>query len=365
MKRITLALLGLAALGLIAGCQTKPNSPDINASLALQPLNSSNTVADQFKVFLAGAELDDAAETITLPIFKGQFNGQDAWYIITESSNREDAERRGVNFSPKLANALGTVAVQTVTMSGGMVQFAGTVNFAPNRVVVPGPTGFPPADAQPGAIGDANYSPLITTGDGIVLNAPQIANASGLQDRVISIDFVNRRVTMHATAGLYHGTETRYISTESTDPGVAAIEAATFAPNLNAAPGLGSNDPLSSARSSIIPFINGQTGANNPERQGLMSALLGEGSPLNVTVIHPRNRGEIPTYSPLWDVHAAVWTDAAIAAGKRVRLDHHDDIARAVEEGWIVSAGAGPANPDLGGLRALEVIVNCPIMALR
>ena len=111
--------------------------------------------------------------------------------------------------------------------------------------------------------------------------------------------------------------------------------------------------------------MNGQTGPNNIERQGLNSALLGDGDPLNVTEIHPRNRGQIPEYSPLWDVHPAVWTQDAIDAGLRERLDHHEDIVDAVEEGLIVSGGAGPANPALGGLRAAGFIVNCPVVTLR
>jgi hypothetical protein len=80
------------------------------------------------------------------------------------------------------------VAVQAVQLVGGQVHFAGTVDFSPERMLMPGPTGFPPALALPGAIGDADYSPLISTGDGIVLNAPQVANISGFNDSVVSID---------------------------------------------------------------------------------------------------------------------------------------------------------------------------------
>ena len=148
---------------------------------------------------------------------------------------------------------------------------------------------------------------------------------------------------------------------------IAALEASTFAPNMNAAPGLGSNDADTSARAAIIPFVNGQTGAENPERQGLNSALLGDGPPLNVTEEHPNNRGNIPLYSPLWDVHPAAWTDAAIEAGERRRLDHHEDIIDAIEDGLIVSpipAGEGTPNPNLAGLKAAGFIVNCPIMAI-
>lgn len=70
------------------------------------------------------------------------------------------------------------------------------------------------------------------------------------------------------------------MSFEVSNPDVAPLEGGTFAPALNAAPGIGSNDPKTSARSQIVPFVNGQTGIGNPNRQGLNSALLGQGDPL-------------------------------------------------------------------------------------
>lgn len=86
------------------------------------------------KLFLQSAiNLDVAAETVTLPLFKGLApNGGNTWYIITESSDQNDAEARGVNLSPKLANALGTAAVQKVKVVGGLIKFAGTVDFRPD-----------------------------------------------------------------------------------------------------------------------------------------------------------------------------------------------------------------------------------------
>lgn len=197
----------------------------------------------------------------------------------------------------------------------------------------------------------------------MVYNAPQVANSTGLHDRVLEIDFNAMTVTLELTTGVYHGKQIYYVSFEASDPAVAAIETASFAPNLDGAPGL-ANNGLASARSSIIPIVNGATGLGNRDRQGLQSALLGEGSPLNVTVIHPRNRDNPPRYSPLWDVHPAVWTDAAIAAGERMLLDHHAQVAKAVAAGQLVSGGMGPANADLGGLRAAGFIVNCPVMAM-
>ncbi len=41
--------------------------------------------------------VDPAAETVTLPVFQGSFAGSPVYYIVTESSNKLDAERRKVN----------------------------------------------------------------------------------------------------------------------------------------------------------------------------------------------------------------------------------------------------------------------------
>ena len=253
--------------------------------------------------------------------------------------------------------------------------FVGTVDFTPAQVVVPGPTGFPPDQAEPGSIGDANYSPLIEIdSSGIVLNAPQLVHGSNLaelHDSVVSIDFDAMEVTLGPVPGFYNDMDILYVSTDVSDSATAALEASTFAPNLNTAPGLGSNDPETLARSAIIPIVNGQTGVDHPERQGLQSAVMGEGPPLNVVQSIPNG----PDYSPLWDVHPAVWTDEAIAAGERVLLGddneaspdlrrNRQNVSRAVEDGLLVSGGAGPMNPSLGGLMAADFIVNCPVFVV-
>ena len=66
--------------------------------------------------------------------------------------------------------------------------FPATVDFSPDHVIVPGPKGFPPAEAAPGAVGNPGYTPLIQLPDGAVLNAPQIANATGRADKALVVD---------------------------------------------------------------------------------------------------------------------------------------------------------------------------------
>ncbi len=310
-------------------------------------------------VFIKSAvAVNRRAGTVTLPLFRGIHHGRSVWYVVTESSNEDGAERRGVNHAEKLENALGTKAVQRGRRLHGVVRFAGTVDFSPRRVVVPGPNGFPPAVARPGAVGDKWYSPLVTTNGRTVLNASHVANRTGLHDAVVDIDFRRRLVTLDMFDGFYEDERIQYLHQEGSVRLVAAIEGSTFAPNLNAAPGLGSNDRDTSARSAIIPIVNGPRGRNNPERQGLQSALLGQGDPLNITQEEPEDND----YSPIWDVTPAVWTQRAIRTGQRELLTDHEDVADLFEDGLLTSGGTGRRNSSLEGLRALPGISNCPIV---
>lgn len=317
--------------------------------------------ADAGGVFSSVISVDRGHRTATLPLFAGRTAaGGATYYIVTESSDKADATRRGVNYAPKLRNALGTKAVQTVTDDGGTLVFPGTVDFSPENVVKPNKkTGFPPTKVAPGAVGDATYSPLITTGDGIVLNAPQVANKTGQADTVTSIDKAAGRVTEALFKGFVNGSPNYYLHTDGSAPLLAALETSTYAKNLAAAPGRGSN-AASSALSAIIPVVNGPRGKSNRQRQGLESALLGEGQPFNIE----QEPVGVAAYSPLWDVTPAVWTKRAIARGQRRRLTSAAQIVAAVRAGRITSAGKSKANPSLAGLRAIGFVSNCPIVAI-
>jgi hypothetical protein len=316
---------------------------------------ASATDAEPRELLLRAATENTVTDTATLPIRRGvDAGGQEFWYTVTEASTKSAAEARGVNHSSKLARARGSDAVQTGRFVGGVLHVEATVDFSPNRLVTSDPVlGFPPLAAAPGAIGEAGYSPLVELPNGLVLNAPHIANDTGLHDKLVGAPDTTRRLaTFQETEGFYEGKEVYYVSFDASAPDVAALEGVTFAPELNAAPGLGSNDKDTSARSGIAPFANGQTGAGNPQRQGLNSALLGDGDPLNVVESLPDSN----RYSPLWDVHLAIWTDAARADGVVGLQTDFDDIEDLAEDGYIT----GPA----GSFDAIGVIVNCPIISI-
>ena len=165
------------------------------------------------------------------------------------------------------------------------------------------------------------------------------------------LDKANGRVTIEETAGFSNGRPVMYISTDSSLPLAAALENVTFAPALNNAPTVG-QDGTNQARASLAAFVNGQTGANNPNRQGLNSAVLDGLSPLNVLRWTP-NQGR---YSPMWDVHPAAWTDAAIAAGNNKRQNDWGTITGLVDHGMITGPGGAK-------FAAAGFIVDCPIIS--
>jgi hypothetical protein len=267
-------------------------------------------------------------------------------FVVLEASTSDAARRWGVEVVDKLGN-VGRRASQSVVLDRGTVVFSGTVDFSPVRSVVGTPgTGFPPVSATPGSVGEAEYSPLVRLPDGSVLNAPQVGNATGLHDKVLSLDRASRRVTLRLSNGFARDDAVVYVSTDATAPDAAALEGATYAPKLDAAPSPG-DDSSDSARASLAAFANGPTGSPST-RQGINSALLGEGDPLNVLAWRP-GQGR---YSPLWDVHLTAWSPEA--RPRRVtRFADVEDLARRGE----VTA------PDGTRWGASRVIVNCPIIA--
>src|SRR5260221_8579063 len=298
--------------------------------------------------------------TITLPLFKGAVNTpsgpKPAWYIILDAGNQAEAERLGVNFSKKLPNAGNAARPGTRRSDGTFLFESGLVDFSPNRVVVAGPEerAFPPVQAQPGSVGDADYSPLVRV-DGIVYDAPVVAAAVDdddinfpngnpdyklVHDQVVAIDPAHRTVTLSLINGFSFGKPVLYISTESSDPTVSAIEANTFAPRLRRLE-VGIDDIARSAVERIFIATNGafDGGCNNPQRQGFSAALLDGHRPNNTF-------GGVPTiasdYSPVWDANLYEWTQDAIEKGYRGLLTEEFRILKLARDGLITGPNGAP-----------------------
>lgn len=303
------------------------------------------------KLFVSSAFENTADNTVVLPFYKGRSSGKSFYYMVLDASNGDAAKKFGVNRSDKLNNAKNTAAVQKVRLVNGVIEFPATVDFRPERSVTPSSTGFPPLAVQPGAVGQPGYSPLIQLPDGTILNAPHIANDTGQADKIVSLDMPSKKVIYRQSEGFANGKEVYYISTDASDFAAAALEGVTFAPQLNNAPFLG-GDSKKSARAALAAFVNGQTGSNNSERQGLNSALLDGLDPLNVIAWTP-NQGR---YSPLWDVYLAMWQPSYVANGSILVQTDFGDIVNLAKDNAITAIGGSMLAPA-------GFIVNCPVIS--
>lgn len=333
---------------------------------------------------LAAGTVDADAFTVTLPLYRGQLpDGRNVWYILTDTTDKANAEALGLNFSGKLAYAgVGKAArVGRLERDTSLTFMSGTVDFSPERNVVPGdaPNFFPPKSATPGSVGDANYTPLvrIENAGNHIYNAPVVAfgvNADQINfcDGKVDYSVVHDRVTKICPQGGANGggtvtlkmtpifsfaRPTSYISTEASDPMVATLDQGTFAPALGEVQ-IGRDDSFASAVERLFVTVNGPTGADNPQRQGLNSALSDMDAkgmpapPLHVI-------GGVPTialdYSPLWDLNLGAWTQEAIDKGYRSRMIDEFQYLGMVQRGFIT----GPEGKPFG---STGIVVNCPII---
>ena len=333
----------------------------------------SSVGAAQEVSLVRSGDIDASAGTVTLPLREGRMtSGESVWYLLLDSSDGATSERMGINFSDKLSNAGSGGAVRTATLSsdGKIVFAAGRVNFAPARKVQPGPENelFPPTQATPGSVGDEDCTPLMRVGSdhGTIFNAPVLAfdvdadtlnrfcasdaDHAVVHDKVVRICPRDSQVTLTLTDVFAAGHRISYVSTESNFALVAALEGATHAPRLGDVPA-DRDDAPRSAVEPIFVVINVETGAANPARQGLTSALADGLGPLNVI-------GDVPGlglgYSPLWASHPVVWADKN--GEGRLLLTSEAQI-RAAEAAHLLNGFDG------GAVRSDGILVNCPVIS--
>jgi hypothetical protein len=311
-------------------------------------------------------------------LYRGELrDGRNVWYILTDTSDRAAADSLGLNFSNKLAYASTGRATRTAELrqDAVLVFDQGTVDFSPEHILVPGaePNPFPPAQFQPGSVGDEFYSPLvkITNQGGLpVYNAPIVAfdvddeeisfcdgnpDYSKVHDKVVRIcpEEDGGTVTMDMTVGFSFAKPVFYLSTDANDALPAAMETATLAPALSDLT-QGRDDSFASPVERLFAVVNGPRGAENPQRQGFNSAL-GDGvagGPLNLL-------GGIPTvatdYSPIWDLNVGAWTQEAVDKGYGSRMIDEFQYLGMVQRGFITGPGGAPFGSS-------GFFVNCPVV---
>jgi len=413
-RRVLAAILiGLSALALgVAGRWTSPAKAAVRAPGAAHGLGQLSGLLPRDNLVLESTlQVDLTTDTVRLPLYKGTANGHDVWFILTEASDIGLAHNSGLNYAPKLANiGVGCPeCVQTVTLDSptadqnkfgpATVHFQGEPDFTPTRTLVPGPNGFPPASFSPGAVAGPGYSPFIRiAGSSVVYNAPIVATGDGpfdvtthtnTSDRVLGVhiaqppfpsgQFLESWVDLLVVKGFDAGQPILYLSTEADDPLASVLERATYVPALARAAYNGGDDFLGSSRERLFGFINGQTGADNPQSQGFQNLVLDghasqDASAGNTALINAlRNGGDLlnvfgdfPTladprhaqaYSPLWDAQLGQWTQKAIDEGLNKRQ---------IDENVVFNLAA--TRPDLltgpGGAPygSVGIDINCAVI---
>ena len=270
---------------------------------------------------LTAGSLDEDAGTVRLPLYEGRLgdaSGPAVWYVLTDTSDADNAAALGLNHAAKLAYAdtgrgVRDAYYDNVEGRTMLIFEQGSVDFSPVHTIVPGdtPQEFPPASAQPGSVGDEDYSPLvrIANAGGHVYNAPIVAFGTApetlanycdgavdlhartmVHDKVLAIcpssadSDASGTVTLALTSGFSFGRPVLYLSLDANAQVPAALEGSTLAPGLDDIQ-VGADDSAFSAVERIFVTTNGpinEGDEQNPQRQGLTSALRGEGGPLNV-----------------------------------------------------------------------------------
>src|ERR1700674_2494873 len=307
---------GPGPIGPGPGCNLFPAPASIGTSVPLSyfgppPSDTNRSLVGPVQLLDTG-KVDVAHGTITIPLYLGHLkgSGKNVWYILTDVDDSNVASELGLNFSTKLTFASHSARTGNLDANGNIVFDAGTVNFKPERKIIPGPPGheFPPAFATPGSVGDSNYGPLvkIVNAANVIYNAPMVAfdvNAneisfpngnvdySKVHDQVVAIDPVNMTVTINLINGFSFGRPVWYLSMDTSIPLGAAIEHNTLAPLMQQLH-LGGDDSFSSAVERIFIATNGAEsgGCNNPQRQGLSADLADGHRPNNVLRRNPDDR---------------------------------------------------------------------------
>ncbi len=358
------------------GCDLFPAPASVGTTVGLSYFGPSPSTVNPSLVgpvqLLNSGKLDDQKGTITLPLYKGYIRGTSVpvWYILTDVSDPNIAAELGLNFSTKLQYAA-RGARKAVLGTNNVLEFTGgTVDFSSRRTVTPGPADapFPPLDASPGSVGGPGYSPYVQISNqgGTVYNAPIVAfgtdaseinfpngnvDYTKVHDEVVAIDPIKSTVTLQLVNGFSFGRPVWYLSMDASDPTVAAIEGATYAPLMQKLQS-GGDDSFTSPVERIFISTNGPRDCANPLRQGLDAALTDGHRPNNVL-------GGIPTialdYSPAWNAQFYEWTRDAVDKGYRGQLREEFQILTFVQDG-VITGPNETAFSDSG------IIINCPIV---
>src|SRR5207245_4746686 len=122
-------------------------------------------------------------------------------------------------------------------------------------------------------------TPIVATGDGPF----DVVHHTNTGDRVLGIhiapaappgQYFDSWADLLLVKGFDAGQPILYLSTEADDPLASVLERSTYVPALANAAYNGGDDFLGSARERLFGFVNGQSGASNPQAQDRKSTRL-------------------------------------------------------------------------------------------
>ena len=280
---------------------------------------------------------------VKLPLIPGWYAGQMVYYIQTEASDPKVAADQGVNFVPRLANAIAAGAVDDIYVVTNFKQAnvipsapipAGPNNADPNYTplwqvsTVTWNTGTTPrtlhSESEVLAAESANLVTLVKTT--IVVNCPVIFTPQGGVMPTASVHPNNGHhdagfITLPIVLCWYQGQIVYYIQTEASDPNVAAAQGVNLVPRLFNAIAAAAVDDIyvvtNFKQVNVIPSAPIPAGPSNTD----------------------------PNYTPLWQVSTVTWN-----TGTTPRTLHSEsEVLSAASMGQVT-------------LVKTTIVVNCPVL---
>ncbi|HEX8431433.1 MAG TPA: hypothetical protein VF625_09105 [Longimicrobium sp.] len=397
MKRmgVVMLALALAACGDSTGSDEPFTRPEPPARGVGEPRSG---ILEQSKVFMTQVSLVNLDQGFArVPLFRGIApNGTRVWFVRMDASDSTTAAQLGLNFAPRMVNSDLTCpsCIQTVTSSDpipgrALVQFAGSVDFSPQRILTPNPVGgFPPLAAQPGAVAMMGYSDLVRVrGSNIVFNTPIVATGNGpydvtthsnTHDRLLRIDTVGMTADLLIVRAFAGGKDIMYFTFSASSGVAATLERNTFVPVLSNIPFANDDENPLSARVALWAFVNGQTGRGLPTSQGLNHLIVDgansqDASLQNTTLLQALQQGgdarnvlgTFPTfddsrlrrlYTPMWDAFLTEWRADLVESGRNFAQTDGNVIRQLAVRGFLT-------NPGGRMLNSAGFVVNCPPFA--
>src|ERR687885_527724 len=114
-----------------------PSPPSVGADIPLTYFGPAPSTVQKELVgplqLLRSGTLNMTESTITLPLYQGHIrgSGERVWYILTDTTDKGNADALGLNWSPKLAYSAPGARIAMLLPNATLEFDSGTVDFSP------------------------------------------------------------------------------------------------------------------------------------------------------------------------------------------------------------------------------------------